>query len=173
MAKVFILVALSTLILLIGCNSSNNSSETAPPQFIFQQSATPLEVIVTPSVIMPGQSANITIRTTPNAFVWIRIVSPDEELLLKKLKYLETTETADMNGLFTGHFNTLIFAGPPVINTGPSPVFPDESTKQWSVPGTGYYRVIAAAESGVESRMGTLWGHSGNVTIVITSFLVR
>ncbi|MDP2729687.1 MAG: hypothetical protein Q8O55_04320 [Dehalococcoidales bacterium] len=167
MAKVFILVMLSTLIVLTGCNSSSKSSEPAPPQFVFQQSATPLEITVPPSV-MAGQSANITIHTSPGAFVSVGIIYPNQPPAKGYDWYVE--RVADDKGIFTSTFNT---------RYGESRV---------SAP--GYYRLIANAEAvlvdearyerylilGLSKEDMVMRGaisHSGNITIVITSFLVR
>lgn len=168
MANVFILCILSTLILLAGCNSSNNSSETASPQFVFQQSATPLELSIEPSIIALGQTANITVKTAPGAFVFISIISPDQPspkgfrytyYLLRNLTDLQSSDMADDKGIFTTNFRNRVW-------------LEKDDGLLANIP--GYYRVIATAESRGESRrMGSEWSHSGNVTIIITSFLVR
>jgi hypothetical protein len=185
MAKVFILVMLSTLILLTGCSSSNTSSETEPSQFIFQQSATPLELSIKPSVVMLGQTANITVKTSPRAFVLITIFSPDQPNVALGPMYnllqsgsLASMTTADDKGMFITTFGKKISQNADGRLLAQTP---------------GYYRLIVTAEAWNDprndpqyERYSKLFGenyenidsfrfnfHSGNMTTVIASFLVR
>lgn len=186
MTKVLISLMVSTLILFTGCNNANplGKTEATNSVYVFQQSATPLEVSIEPSVIMLGQTANITIKTTPGAFVSIGIAPPDPPpasgfrynyYLPRNLTDLQSRHMADDKGIFTTSFSNRVGL---------------EKDRGLLATIPGYYRVIATAEAvlvdearyerylilGMSkedmAKQGVLSG-SGNVTIVIASFLVR